>query len=82
MKPGVLLLGATLVVATNALAEVNCKQVLRYLKTGRTPSEVAETMVISESDVKRCQEEAAAAEGSGGTGGEEKKEGSGEHAGH
>ncbi len=80
MKPGVLLLGASVMLATNALAEVNCKQVLRYLKTGRTPSEVAETMVISEADVKKCQEEAAA-EGGGEAGGE-KKENAGEHGGH
>jgi len=81
MKLGVLLFGATLMVATSALAEVNCKQVLRYLKTGRTPSEVAETMVISEADVKNCQAQAAEQAGDQGAGGE-KKETGGDHAGH
>lgn len=79
MKLGVLLLGGILTFATSALAEVNCKQVLRYLKTGRTASEVAETMVISEADVKNCQEQAA--EQGGEQAGGEKKEGGGDHQG-
>ena len=37
---------------------VNCKQVNKYLQTGRSVKDVAETMVIEESDVKKCQEEA------------------------
>jgi hypothetical protein len=40
---------------TAALAEVNCNQVRKYLETGRTPQDVADTMVISVDDVKKCQ---------------------------
>ncbi|MGH7899070.1 MAG: hypothetical protein ACREQQ_14035 [Candidatus Binatia bacterium] len=42
--------------ATTAGAEVNCKQVMKNLQTGRTPQDVADTMVISADDVKKCQE--------------------------
>lgn len=42
-------------------AVVNCKQVNKYLQTGRSVKDVAETMVIDESEVKKCQDEAAAA---------------------
>ena len=38
-----------------ALAGVNCNQVKKYLDTGRTPQDVADTMVISVDDVKKCQ---------------------------
>ena len=37
---------------------VNCAQVLRYLQAGRTADEVANTMIISVDDVKKCQQEA------------------------
>jgi len=40
---------------------VNCKQVLKYLSTGRTPDEIAETMVIDVGEIKKCQAEAAKA---------------------
>ena len=51
--------------ATTAFAGVNCNQVKKYLGTGRTPQDIAETMVISIDDVKKCQEggDAAAAGG-------------------
>jgi hypothetical protein len=58
MRIGILILGGTLVLATaaNGLAgEVNCKQVNKYLQTGRSAKDVAETMVISESDVEKCK---------------------------
>ena len=42
-----------------AFAEVNCKQVNRYLETGRSVQDVSETMVIPEEEVRKCQEEAA-----------------------
>jgi hypothetical protein len=61
MKFGILLLGGALVVASATLAsagEVNCKQVKKYLDTGRSVKDVAETMVISEADVKNCQDQA------------------------
>ena len=37
--------------------EVNCKQVNKYLQTGRSVKDVAETMVVSESDVEKCKAE-------------------------
>ena len=40
---------------------VNCKQVLKYLSTGRTPEQISETMVIDVGEIKKCQEEAAKA---------------------
>ncbi len=43
--------------AVTASAQVNCKVVLKNLEAGRTDQEVAETMVISVSDVKKCKEE-------------------------
>ncbi len=49
--------------ATTAVAGINCNQVKKYLNTGRTAQDVAETMVISIDEVKKCQEggDAAAA---------------------
>ena len=69
MRFGILLLGGTLVLGMATLgsaAEVNCKQVNKYLQTGRSVKDVAETMVISESDVEKCK---AADAGGGATGG-------------
>jgi len=40
--------------------DIQCNRILKYLSTGRSPSEVAETMVISEDDVIACKEEADA----------------------
>jgi len=40
---------------STAAAGVNCDQVNKYLKTGRTPQDVADTMVISIDEVKKCQ---------------------------
>jgi hypothetical protein len=51
--------GATLLLGVgSASAQVNCAQVMRNLKTGRSPEQVAETMVIDVSEVKKCQEAA------------------------
>jgi hypothetical protein len=85
MRLGILVIGASLLVGSAGIAgAVNCKQVNKYLSTGRSVKDVAETMVISESDVKKCQDEAGAeagktgdakpgeAAGGGGTG-EQKK---------
>jgi hypothetical protein len=61
MKLRILTIGAGLLLgmAGQSMAgAVNCKQVNKYLQTGRSVKDVAETMVISESDVKKCQEEA------------------------
>ena len=55
----VLIVGLTmgLGAVTASAGGVNCDQVRRYLKTGRTPEEIAESMVVSVSDVKKCQEQ-------------------------
>src|SRR2546430_1502132 len=61
--------GLTLTVAamslatTTAFAGINCNQVKKYLGTGRSAQDIAETMVISIDEVKKCQEggDAAAA---------------------
>jgi cytochrome c556 len=60
MKIGILVFGGVLALATAAAAEVNCKQVNKYLQTGRSVKDVAETMVIGESDVEKCKAQAAA----------------------
>jgi hypothetical protein len=61
MKVGVLMMGAALLLGTavaGIAGEVNCKQVNKYLQTGRSAKDIAETMVISEADVKKCQDQA------------------------
>ncbi len=40
---------------------VNCGIINKDLKMGRTPQDIAERMMISVDDVKKCQEEAAKA---------------------
>jgi hypothetical protein len=63
MRTGILVLGGTLLLgaaATTLAAEVNCKQVNKYLQTGRSVKDVAETMVVSESDVEKCKAQAPA----------------------
>jgi hypothetical protein len=53
--------GLLLAGATASQAEVNCKFVMKNLSLpGRTVQSVAETMSISEDDVKKCQEQQAA----------------------
>ena len=66
MRIAILVLGGTLALATVTVAgagEVNCKQVNKYLQTGRSVKDVAETMVVSESDVEKCKAEGGAAAG-------------------
>ena len=78
MRLGVLVIAGGLILGTAGLGmagEVNCKQVNKYLGTGRTVKDVAETMVISESDVKKCQEEAGKEGTAGGAAGGAAKEG-------
>ncbi|HXJ35744.1 MAG TPA: hypothetical protein VMS22_17070 [Candidatus Eisenbacteria bacterium] len=77
MKLGVLVMAGVLVTAgaTVGRAEVNCKFVLKNLSLpGRTVQSVAETMSISEDDVKKCQAEAGSAGGEQ-KGGEQKPAG-------
>ena len=61
MKLRVLVVAGVLVLAgaTASRAEVNCKFVMKNLSLpGRTVQSVAETMSISEDEVKKCQEQA------------------------
>jgi len=44
--------------STAALA-VNCDQVRRYAKTGRTAQEISETMVVDVGEVQKCLDEPA-----------------------
>jgi hypothetical protein len=82
MRFGIAMLGGAMLLAAASAqaADVNCKQVMKYLQTGRSAQDVAETMVISEADVKNCQEQAA--ESGGGAAGGEKKDAEGAHEGH
>lgn len=80
MKIGRLLVGVLLIVGfagMSSAGEIQCNRILKYLSTGRSPSEVAETMVISEDDVLACKEEAEAQEAEkaaeGGKAGEDAK---------
>lgn len=43
--------------ATAGSAQVNCNVVNKNLESGRTEQEIAETMVISVDDVKKCKEQ-------------------------
>ena len=42
-------------------AAVNCNQVNQYLGTGRSVQDIAETMIIPEEEVKKCQQQGAGA---------------------
>ena len=60
MKRSILVITVGLVLgAAGNVAAVNCKQVNKYLQTGRSVKDVSETMVIGEDEVKKCQDEAA-----------------------
>jgi hypothetical protein len=68
--------GALLLASTVSAAEVNCKFVLKNLALpGRTVESVAETMSISEDEIKKCQEEAKQGGGGDAAGSAEKAEG-------
>ena len=78
MKLGVLVVAGVLIAAgaTASRAEINCRFVLKNLSLpGRTVQSVAETMSISEDDVKKCQEQQAAQGGGEQKGGEQKPAG-------
>jgi hypothetical protein len=62
MKTGMISLVAALVMLglPVSAAAVNCAQVNKYLSTGRSVTDIAETMIIPEAEVKKCQQEAAA----------------------
>jgi hypothetical protein len=62
MRPSAYLTFAFLIAAITigSIAEsaVNCGEVIRSLKAGASPRQVADTMAISMSDVKDCQDRA------------------------
>jgi hypothetical protein len=81
MKLAVWVIAGLLVTAAASVgrAEVNCKFVLKNLSLpGRTVQSVAETMSISEDEVKKCQEQAGdqGDKGGGDKGGDQKTGGS------
>jgi hypothetical protein len=51
-----LTIGTLLLGAVDAMAAVNCEQVRRYAQTGRTPEDIAESMIVDVSEVKKCLE--------------------------
>jgi hypothetical protein len=78
MRLGTLAIGVALLLGTAAsgfAGAVNCKQVNKYLQTGRSVKDVAETMVIDEAEVKKCQEQAPSEGAAGGAKEGEKKSG-------
>jgi hypothetical protein len=73
MRMGTLVMAAALLLGAFGMTfagAVNCKQVNKYLQTGRSVKDVAETMVVDEADVKRCQAEASEGTGAAKEGGE------------
>ena len=72
MRLGILVIAAGLVLGTAgwSAAVVNCKQVNKYLQTGRSVQDIAETMVIGEDEVKKCQEQAGSQAGDAAKAGE------------
>lgn len=79
MRLGIVMI-AGLLIAAGATAghagEINCKFVMKNLSLpGRTVQSVAETMSISEDDVKKCQEQQAQGGGDAQKGGDSKPAG-------
>jgi len=76
MKRVMLVLGLATVLGSAGVVSaegVNCKKILKELQLpGRTVKDVAENNVISEEEVKKCQDQAGQQGGAGG-GGEQKK---------
>jgi hypothetical protein len=56
-----IVVGCTMLFGASAAPAINCEQVRRYLATGRTVESIAETMVVSVDEVKKCSQ----AEGEG-----------------
>ncbi len=52
---GAMMIGCVIAASYPASA-VNCDQVRRYLSTGRSVEDVADTMIISPEEVKKCQQ--------------------------
>jgi hypothetical protein len=47
---------AALLACASQASAINCEQVKRYLTTGRTVEQIAETMIVSVDEVKKCAE--------------------------
>ena len=52
--------------APSFATDVNCGIVMKSVKMGRSNQDIADTMMISTSDIEKCKKEAAAAPCSGG----------------
>jgi hypothetical protein len=50
-----MLLWCLLLLPPSLASAVNCEQVRRYLETGRSAEDVADTMVVDVEQVKKCQ---------------------------
>ena len=53
------MVGLVIVGSSVPASAVNCEQVRKYLKTGRTAEDIAETMVVDVDEVKKCAAEPA-----------------------
>ncbi|HVM98199.1 MAG TPA: hypothetical protein VMT89_17520 [Candidatus Acidoferrales bacterium] len=51
-----------LLTAVGAAHAINCEQVRRYVQTGRTPEDIAESMIVDVSEVKKCLDAGGKAE--------------------
>jgi hypothetical protein len=49
-----IVVGCTVLVGASTASAINCEQVRRYLATGRTVESIAETMIVSVDEVKKC----------------------------
>ena len=52
-----LAIGTLLLATVDLAAAINCDQVRRYAQTGRTPDDIAESMVVDVNEVKKCLEQ-------------------------
>ncbi len=54
-----MLVGFAVTQLSTAALAVNCDQVRRYAKTGRTAQEISETMVVDQAEIQKCLDEPA-----------------------
>lgn len=47
-------LGFVLLMSAGAAQAINCDQVKRYLSTGRTVEQIADTMIVPVEEVQKC----------------------------
>jgi hypothetical protein len=54
-----LTVGFVVVGSSLSASAINCEQVRKYLKTGRSAEDIAETMIVDVDEVKKCAAEPA-----------------------